>query len=246
MATSMRKAATRRSRSGAAASKAQQLTRLDLGGCCLGAKALKVLRTKLDWPNALRTLCLSDNPGLVGRQDPHGQVLKPDAHAAGWAGFCEVLGKSQIAELQLRRVGMGPKGLETLALLLPQPPFNAALTSLDISENFLFGSAPLHTQVPDGPRKQRPDQEQGGWRRLCAAPPSLPALVLVAALYDAGVCVCGTLRSCSSQGCLMLRLRARRWEHGRDGGRLAGLGGQLARPVGRYPLRGRALATALN
>ena len=155
----------------AAASKAQQLTRLDLGGCCLGAKALKVLRTKLDWPNALRTLCLSDNPGLVGRQDPHGQVLKPDAHAAGWAGFCEVLGKSQIAELQLRRVGMGPKGLETLALLLPQPPFNAALTSLDISENFLFGSKPLHDQVPDGPRKQLPDQEQGGWRRLCAALP---------------------------------------------------------------------------
>ena len=51
------------------------------------------------------------------------------------------------------------------------PPFNAALTSLDISENFLFGSKPLHDQVPDGPRKQLPDQEQGGWRRLCAALP---------------------------------------------------------------------------
>ena len=160
-----------------AASKAQQLTRLDLSSCGLGPAALDVLRTELTWPNTITVLCINDNPGLLGRMDAHGKVAEADVNRTGWKLFCAVLTHSRLGELQLREVGMGPACLATLAGLLeckrPDPtPFSSSLTTLDLSENFLFGSEPLNARVDgSGPRRQTPDKDQTGWYALCSTIP---------------------------------------------------------------------------
>ena len=72
---------------------------------------------------------------------------------------------------------MGPACLGTLAGLLPctrpdPTPLSSSLTTLDLSENFLFGSEPLNARVDGtGPRRQTPDKDQTGWKRLCSTIP---------------------------------------------------------------------------
>jgi hypothetical protein len=166
-----------------AVSKAQQLTRLDLSACGLGAEALDALRTEMVWPNTLRVLCLNDNPGLLGKVDAHGKVSLPDVNRTGWSRFCEALSHSRLGELQLRQIGLGPRGLSTLAGKLEcksvdPTPFSSSLTALDLSENFLFGSEPLNAKVVShapsarsGPCRQTPDKDQSGWKDLCSSIP---------------------------------------------------------------------------
>ena len=65
--------------------------------------------------NYLRSLTLSDNPGLVGNQDPHGLVQQPDVHLDEWNAFCRMLSKVHLIALHAAHIGMGPRALAIFA-----------------------------------------------------------------------------------------------------------------------------------
>ena len=151
------------------------LTRLDLSKCGLGQKALETLANEIAWPDSsIAVLNLNDNPGLVGS---HQHIQHADANAKGWAKFCTVLTFSQVVELQLRQVGMGPRGLFELASKLKCEGANPSklsrsLTALDLSDNCLFGFQLGKSEVENPwPHQHTPDQDQSGWKTLCRAIP---------------------------------------------------------------------------
>ena len=71
------------------------------------------MTNELAWESSpIRMLNLNHNPGLLGA---HGHAQHADANVRGWAKFCTELTCSRVGELQLRQVGMGPRGLSELA-----------------------------------------------------------------------------------------------------------------------------------
>jgi hypothetical protein len=82
---------------------------------------------------------VSDNMLFGAQQGLHGSlhdamVHDVDSDPRGWEALCDAIKRSSVENLRASNVGCGPLGLKTLA-----QSFDPELTTLDISDNFLFG-----------------------------------------------------------------------------------------------------------
>eukprot|EP01043_Picozoa_sp_COSAG02_P024776 COSAG02_NODE_1367_length_13033_cov_31.905900_5_plen_1427_part_01 len=140
-------------------------TTADFSGMGLGPFDCKIMNAEFDFGGAMAVMnsLTLDMNGIFGELYPSGDVKEADKFAGDCDAFFAALKGSNIVTLSLQKTGIGPPTLRKLATSLP-----AAVSSLAISGNFLFGSKDKNWYCQhDSTQVHDVDKDQSGWNNLC-------------------------------------------------------------------------------